>query len=62
MQCKKNSIIKYSNLKPDDDDDPDGAQLDGGDNGDDFPLREGISPTDFCMPESFLSVCVFRPA
>jgi hypothetical protein len=23
------------------------------------PLREGISPTDFCMPESFLFVCVF---
>jgi hypothetical protein len=22
-------------------------------------LREGISPTDFCLPESFLSVCVF---
>jgi hypothetical protein len=27
-----------------------------------FPFREGISPTDFCMPESFLSLCVFRPA
>jgi hypothetical protein len=26
------------------------------------PLREGISPTDFCLLESFLSVCVFRPA
>jgi hypothetical protein len=26
------------------------------------PLREGISPTDFCLPESFLSLCVFRPA
>jgi hypothetical protein len=26
------------------------------------PLWEGISPTDFCLPESFLSVCVFRPA
>jgi hypothetical protein len=23
------------------------------------PLREGISPTDFCLPESFLSLCVF---
>jgi hypothetical protein len=26
-----------------------------------FPLREGISPADFCLPESFLSLCVFRP-
>jgi hypothetical protein len=26
------------------------------------PLREGISPTDFCLSESFLSVCVFRLA
>jgi hypothetical protein len=26
------------------------------------PLREGISPADSCLPESFLSVCVFRPA
>jgi hypothetical protein len=26
------------------------------------PLREGISPTDFCLPESFLSLCVFFPA
>jgi hypothetical protein len=25
-------------------------------------LREGISPTDFCLSESFLSVCVFRLA
>jgi hypothetical protein len=25
-------------------------------------LREGICPTDFCLPESFLSLCVFRPA
>jgi hypothetical protein len=25
------------------------------------PLREGISPADFCLPESFLSLCVFRP-
>jgi hypothetical protein len=25
------------------------------------PLREGISPTDFYLPESFLSLCVFRP-
>jgi hypothetical protein len=26
------------------------------------PLWEGISSTDFYLPESFLSVCVFRPA
>jgi hypothetical protein len=26
------------------------------------PLREGISPVDFCLSESFLSVCVFCPA
>jgi hypothetical protein len=23
------------------------------------PLREGISPADFCLPESFLSLSVF---
>jgi hypothetical protein len=27
-----------------------------------FPRWEGIYPADFCLPESFLSVCVFRPA
>jgi hypothetical protein len=26
------------------------------------PLQEGISPADFFLPESFLSVCVFHPA
>jgi hypothetical protein len=26
------------------------------------PLREGISPTDFCLPESFSLSGVFRPA
>jgi hypothetical protein len=26
------------------------------------PLWEGISPADFCLPESFLFVCVFRHA
>jgi hypothetical protein len=26
------------------------------------PLREGISPADFSLPETFLSLCVFRPA
>jgi hypothetical protein len=25
------------------------------------PLREGISPADFCLPETFLSVCVCFP-
>jgi hypothetical protein len=25
------------------------------------PLREGISRADFYLPESFLSLCVFRP-
>jgi hypothetical protein len=25
-------------------------------------LREGISPADFCLPESFLSLCVLCPA
>jgi hypothetical protein len=25
------------------------------------PLREGISSADFCLPESFLSLCVYRP-
>jgi hypothetical protein len=26
------------------------------------PLREGISPADFCLPESFSLSSVFRPA
>jgi hypothetical protein len=26
------------------------------------PLWEGISLADFCLPESFLSMCVFYPA
>jgi hypothetical protein len=26
------------------------------------PLQEGISPADFCLPESFLSLFVFCPA
>jgi hypothetical protein len=26
------------------------------------PLQEGISPADFYLPESFLSLCVFHPA
>ena len=36
-----------------DDDDPDEVRRDDDDDGDDFPLREGISPADFCLPESF---------
>ena len=44
----------------DDDDDPNEVQLDDGDYGDDFPLREGISPTDFSLPESFSLSGVFR--
>jgi hypothetical protein len=27
-----------------------------------FPLREGISPVDFCLPESFSLSSVFCPA
>jgi hypothetical protein len=27
-----------------------------------FPLREGISPADFCLPESFFLSGVFHPA
>ncbi|KAK1607155.1 hypothetical protein QYE76_030828 [Lolium multiflorum] len=45
----------------DDDGDGDDVQLDGGDDGVDFPLREGISPADSCPPESSLSG-VLRPA
>ena len=26
-----------------------------------FPLPEGISPADFCLPESFFSLCGFPP-
>ena len=38
-------------------DDDDGAQWDDDDDDDDFPLREGISPVDFFLPESlFLSI------
>ena len=45
----------------DDDDDPSEVQLDDGDDGDDFPLREGIPPADFSLPESFSLSGVFRP-
>ena len=44
----------------DDDDDPDEVQGVGDDDGNDFPLREGISPADFSLPESFFSLCCFR--
>ena len=50
----------------DDEDDGDGdgddVQLDGGDDGVDFPLREGISPADSCPPESSFLSGVLRPA
>ena len=42
-------------------DDPDEARGDDDDDGDDFPLREGISPADFSLLESFFSLCCFRP-
>ncbi|KAK1556097.1 hypothetical protein QYE76_017256 [Lolium multiflorum] len=46
----------------DGDDDGDDVQLDDGDDGVDFPLREGISPADFSLPESsFLSGCFSAP-
>ena len=49
----------------DDEDDGDGdgddVQLDGGDDGVDFPLREGISPADSCPPESSFLSGVLRP-
>ena len=46
----------------DDDGDGDDVQLDVGDDGVDFPLREGISPADFSLPESSFLSGVFRPA
>ena len=50
----------------DDEDDGDGdgddVQLDDGDDGVDFPLREGISPADSCPPESSFLSGVLRPA
>ncbi|KAK1628999.1 hypothetical protein QYE76_003314 [Lolium multiflorum] len=44
----------------DDDGDGDDVQLDGDDDGVDFPLREGISPADLSLPESSFSL-VFSP-
>ena len=46
----------------DGDDDPNEVQLDDDDDGVDFPLREGISPTDSCPPESSFLSGVSRPA
>ena len=46
----------------DGDDDGDDVQLDDDDDGVDFPLREGISPADFSLPESSFLSGVFRPA
>ncbi|KAK1692197.1 hypothetical protein QYE76_008894 [Lolium multiflorum] len=46
----------------DDDGDGDDVQLDDGDDGVDFPLREGISPADFSPPESSFLSGVLRPA
>ena len=40
------------------DDGPDEAR--GDDDGDDFPLREGIIPADFSLPESLFTLRVFR--
>jgi hypothetical protein len=62
MQCKKNSIIKYSNLKPNDDNDndPDEAQLDGNDNGDDFP-PPGRNFSSRFLPAGELSLYVCFP-
>ena len=37
-------------------DDPGGVRRDG----DDLPLQKGISPTHFCLPESFFSLSRFR--
>ena len=44
----------------DDDDDPDDARHDDGDGGDDFPLREGISPAESPRQEVVFSLCHFR--
>ena len=46
----------------DDGDDGAGGGDDVDDSGDDLLLREGISPTDFCLPESFFSLFGFRLA
>ena len=51
---------RWNNGGDDDDDDPDEVQRDGGDDGVDLPLREGISPADPRLPESFSLSGVFR--
>ena len=51
---------RWNNGGDGDDDDPDEVQRDDGDDGVDFPLREGISPADPCLPESFFLSGVFR--
>ena len=45
----------------DDDDDPDEVQLDDGDDGDDFPLREGISPGRFLPAGELFALWCFPP-
>ena len=44
----------------DDDDDPDDVRHDDGDGGDDFPLREGISPAKSPRRECVFSLCCFH--
>ena len=44
----------------DDDDDPVGARCDDGDGGDDFTLREGISPAESPRQEGVSSLGGFR--
>ena len=39
------------------DDDPDDARNNDGDSGDDFPLREGISPAESPCHEGVFSLC-----
>ena len=41
------------------DDDPGEARGNDDDDGDDFPLWEGISPADFSLPELFFSLSSF---
>ena len=45
----------------DEDDDHDEVQLDGGGDGDDFPLREGISPGRFLSAGELFSLWCFPP-
>ena len=43
------------------DDDPDEARDGDDDDGDDLPSPGRNSPSDFSLPESFFSLCGFRP-